>query len=288
MKFVIIGAKGQVGQEFAKHLPPDQLIGLDIEDLDIRDQDSVRSTLAPLEFDAIINLAAFHDVNGCEEDPAAAFAANATGAFNVATVAGEMGKKLAFFSSDYVFGGETGRAQPYTESDAAAPLSIYGASKAAGEQLVRAVLPTDHLIIRSSSLYGCVTSKKGWTFPELMLQKARAGDNLRVVADQMMAPTYACDLACRVLELFEKGASGTVHVANSGACSWHEFACATLELAGLGTDVQPVCSDEFPAKARRPAFSVLASARIHEFGLEPLRPWQDALKAYMIEKGEIA
>ncbi len=287
MRLVIIGAKGQVGQEFAKHLAADDMVGLDIEEVDVRDVESVRSALGPLGFDAVINLAAYHNVNGCEDNPAEAFASNATGAANVAAVAAEMGKTVVFFSSDYIFGGETDRGEPYVETDLPAPLNVYGASKVAGEHLVRAVAPESHLIVRSSSLYGCVTSKKGWTFPELMLEKARAGEDLRVVTDQMMAPTYTADAALRVLELLERGAGGTVHVTNTGACSWHEFACATLELAGRECEVEPVSSSDFPARARRPAYSVLASARHKEFGLGPLRPWREALHAYLVEKGEI-
>jgi dTDP-4-dehydrorhamnose reductase len=166
-------------------------------------------------------------------------------------------------------------------------LNVYGASKVAGEHLVRAAAPDSHLIVRSSSLYGCVTSKKGWTFPEMMLNKARAGEELKVVDDQVMAPTYTYDLASRVLELIERDATGTFHVANAGSCSWYEFACATFELVGLNAAVQPVSSGEFPAKAARPKYSVLTGNRRADIGLDPLRNWRDALKAYLVEKGEI-
>jgi len=194
---------------------------------------------------------------------------------------------LIFFSSDYVFGGETARLTPYLEEDTPAPLNVYGASKVAGEQLIRAILPESHLIIRSSSLYGCVTSKKGWTFPEMVLNKIRAGDELRIVNDQIMAPTYTRDVAGRVIELAERGIKGTLHVVNSGSCSWYEFACAALELTGLPARIRPVSSTEFPAKAARPAYSVLSSARDRELGLKPLQSWTDALKDYLSEKGEI-
>jgi len=287
MKYMIIGAKGQLGQEFAKLLSADQIIALDIEEIDVSVRESVETVLGKLTFDAVINLAAFHNVNGCEDSPDQAFAVNATGAYNVAEVAGSMGKKVAFFSSDYVFGGDEERAVPYTENDHPAPLSIYGASKVAGENLVRAAQPDNHLIIRSSSLFGCVTSKKGWTFPELMLHKARAGDDLKVVKNQIMAPTYTYDLASRVLELFDNGATGTFHVANSESCSWYEFACATFDLVGLTPNIRPVSLREFPAKARRPEYSVLSSVRIEEIKLSPLQTWREALKSYLVEKGEI-
>jgi dTDP-4-dehydrorhamnose reductase len=288
MRLAIIGAKGQVGQEFGKFLDEDQMIPLDIEDLDVRDPASVGRCLKELQFDVLVNLAAFHNVNECESHPAVAFGVNAAGAKNVASAAKEMGKKVVFFSSDYVFGGEQGRSSPYVETDRPAPLNVYGASKVAGEHLVRAVLPERHLIVRSSSLFGCVTSKKGWTFPELMLGKARVGEDIRVVNDQFMAPTYTHDLVHRVLELIGKNASGTYHVANGGSCSWYEFALATFESAGVEANTTPISSAEFPAKSRRPSYSVLASARLGELGLPPLRHWREALKAYLVEKGEVA
>jgi len=287
MKYVIIGALGQLGQEFGKILSAGEMIPLDIDDLDIADDASLRKAVSPLDFDVILNLAAFHNVGQCEEEPDSAFAVNAKGAFHVARLAREMGTKVVFFSSDYVFGGETERSTPYLESDRPAPLSVYGTSKVAGEHLVRAMAPGRHLIVRSSSLFGCVTSKKGWTFPELMLNKARAGEDLKVVADQFMAPTYTYDLATRVIELLERDVVGTCHVSNSGQCSWHEFACATLEAVGNEAGIAAVSADEFPAKARRPAYSVLGSGRYEEVGLPPMRHWRDALGAYLVEKGEL-
>jgi dTDP-4-dehydrorhamnose reductase len=284
LRYAVIGAQGQVGQEFAKLLAGDRMIALDVGDLDVADRASVERCLAPLEFDIVINLAAYHNVNECESNAARAFGVNAVGAFHVASVVRETGKKLVFFSSDYVFGGDAARTRPYVESDAPAPLNVYGASKAAGECLVRAVLPEDHLIVRTSSLYGCVTSKKGWTFPELMLNKAKAGEEIKIVQDQVMAPTYTRDLVRRVLELLDKGARGTFHVTNAGSCSWYEFAMATFDLRGVKARAKPVSSAEFPVKARRPAYSVLSTDRAAPLGLKPLQPWRDALRDYWSEK----
>ena len=287
LRYAVVGARGQLGQEFAKHLPPERMIALDSEMIDVADRESVRAALSGLDCDGIINLAAFHDVNGSEENPGKAFSVNTLGGFHVASIAAEMRKKVVFLSSDYVFGGDVHRETPYVEADPVAPLNLYGASKVAGELMVRAALPENHLIIRSSSLFGCVTSKKGWTFPEMMLARARDGQKLQVVGDQTMAPTYTCDLARRVLELLDVNASGTFHVANAGKCSWHDLACATFELVGIETHVEPVSSDAFAAKARRPRYSVLGTARLEAVGLPPLRPWRSALEAYLIEKGEI-
>lgn len=287
MKLIVIGARGQVGQEFAKLVPPDDLVPLNRDEIDVTRPDQVHDTLAAHDCDAIVNLAAFHNVNGCEEDPAQAFASNATGAWHVAAAAAHLNRTVVYISSDYVFGGETHRESPYLESDSPAPLNVYGASKAAGENLVRAANPAGHLIIRTSSLYGCVTSKKGSTFPELMLRKARDGESLRVVDDQIMAPTYTYDLTKRVVELLERGARGTFHVANRGSCSWYAFARRTLELAGIGAPIEAIASDAFPSPARRPSYSVLDTERLEEADLGPMRPWEEAVEAYLVEKGEI-
>jgi dTDP-4-dehydrorhamnose reductase len=283
MKYAIIGARGQVGQEFVKLLPPEQVIALDSRDLNVTNEASVHLCLHRYpDFDVVINLAAYHKVDDCEDNPDIAFDVNALGAHNVATVATEMGKKVVFFSSDYVFGRAQHRQHPYTEDDLPSPIIVYGASKVAGEHLVRIAAPDNHLIIRTSSLYGCTTSKKGWTFPEMILNKARAGEKLRVVDDQIMSTMYTRDLATQTLTLIEAEATGIYHVVNHGTCSWYGFAYATLAMAGVDHPIEAVSSDEFPTKATRPMYSALFSTRARRG-----RPWQRALSAYLIEKGEI-
>ena len=143
------------------------------------------------------------------------------------------------------------------------------------------------MIVRSSSLFGVVTSKKGWTFPEMILRRARAGEPLRVVDDQYMSPTYTLDLVHAVVSLLEAKAAGTVHVTNSSGCTWFELARATLAMAGIEYNIEPVGSDAFPSKARRPAYSRLDSERLESMGVAPLRDWRDGLRAYLVEKGEI-
>lgn len=286
MKYVIIGAAGQVGQEFAKCLPAERLHPLTHEQVDITDPGSLARCLEGVDCRAVVNLAAFHDVNGCEQDPEKAFRVNAVGAANVARAARARGCTAVHVTSDYVFGLDAGRREPYVESDPVGPLNVYGASKVAGEHLVRALGP-DHLIVRTSSLFGVATSRKGWTFPEMMLRRARAGEPLRVVSDQHMAPTYTLDLVRTMVALVEAGATGTVHVANGGGCSWHELATATLELAGVDRAVEPVSSDAFPSVARRPAYSRLGTERLPSLGVRPLRHWREALHAWLVEKGEI-
>ncbi len=285
MRLGIIGAAGQVGQEFLKHCPADNLALWDIEDFDVTDYAAVEKALRSRpDLNAVVNLAAFHNVNQCEEQPSLAYAVNATGAYNVAKAAARLGLKMVFFASDYVFGQDRTRRRPYVESDPVGPLNIYGASKVAGEHLVRAMNP-NHLIVRTSSLFGVVTSKKGWTFPEMIVSRAREGQPLKVVTDQIMAPTYTYHLVEKVLELLAKDATGTIHVCNSGECSWHQFAVETLALLNMDYPIAECTSDAFPSPAIRPAYSVMASERMEPLGIAPLPHWKEALKLYLQEKG---
>ncbi len=286
MKYAIIGAAGQVGQEFQKCLPEDCVIALTHEGIDIANGDAVCDRLAQVEADVIVNLAAYHDVNGCEEDGRKAFDVNALGALHVARAAKSQGAKVVFFSSDYVFGEQHDRSTPYLESDLVGPVNVYGASKSAGEQLVR-LATDDHLVVRSSSLFGVVTSRKGWTFPEMILSRAESGDPLRVVNDQIMSPTYTLDLVQAVISLVEAGHVGTYHLTNGDGCTWYDFATSTLAIAGVDYPIEPVDSSAFPGKARRPAYSRMDSERLHGENVPQMRHWREALEAYLIEKGVV-
>ena len=286
MKYAVIGAGGQLGREFAKCLPADLFTALTHDRIDVGSASSVDTCACGLECDVLVNLAAFHNVNECEHDPAAAFQINAAGAGYVARAAHRKRRKVVYFSTDYVFGLDANRDSPYLESDSTGCLNVYGASKIAGEHLVRAATD-DHLIVRSSSIFGAMTSHKGWTFPEMILQRATKGEQLRVVTDQYMSPTYAPDLARTVIDLLEAGACGTVHVTNSGGCSWYEFASAALEVAGIEYCIEPVTSDAFPSVARRPRYSRLDSEKLNAMSVAPMRHWRDALRIYLREKGFI-
>jgi len=286
MKILVIGSGGQLGQEFFKLETAHELIPLAHAQVEVKDPAAVRACLQKHRPEAVINLASFNLVDAGEDQPEPAFTVNALGALHVARAAKEVGAAVVFISTDYVFGGESGRRRPYCESDPPAPLNVYGASKLAGEYLVRLSNPR-HFIIRTCGLYGAATSHKGWTFPELMLRKAKAGEKLRVVNDQTLTPTYTSDLVRAILAVIEKGKPGTYHLTSAGECSWYEFAKTTLELAGVQADLEPVSSSEFGAKALRPAYSVLESERLAELGLAALRPWPEALRAYLVEKGVV-
>jgi len=284
MRTLLIGATGQLGQDLLKALP-EGTVALGHGEIDVTDGVGVSRIIREHRPDWVINTAAFHRVDDCELNPTLAFAVNATGAANVAKVCEELGAGVVFYSTDYVYGGE-GRAKhhPHLEDDAPDPLNVYGISKAAGEQMVALANPR-HLVIRSAGLYGTATSRKGWTFPELMINKARSDGKLKVVTDQTLSPTFTTDLAETTVALMRSGAIGLFHLTNAGECSWHEFASATVELAGIDVVVEPSTSVQQPRKAKRPPYSAMSSNRIASTGVAPMRPWREALAAYLQAKG---
>ncbi len=265
----------------------DEAVGLTHQDLDVTDGVSVASTLQSLKPDWVLNTAAFHRVDDCEVNPALAFAANTLGALNVARAAAVVGSGVAFFSTDYVFGGQDReRDHPYEEGDNLDPLNVYGVSKGAGEQLVKHA-NARHLIVRSAGLYGTATSRKGWTFPELMLNKARTEGIVRVVTDQVLSPTFTSDLAQKTKELIEQDIVGLFHLTNAGECSWFEFAQATFDLARVEVKMEPISTGQTQRRARRPSYSALTTTRLGAVGLSPLRSWQEALSDYLQIKGMV-
>ena len=265
----------------------EEAVGFAHEDLDVTDDESVASAIGSLKPDWVLNTAAFHRVDDCEVDLTRTFAVNAIGALNVARAAADAGSGVVFYSTDYVFGGEEReRNHPYEEADTPQPLSVYGTSKVAGEQLVMQA-NARHLVVRSAGLYGTATSRKGWTFPELMLNKARTDGFVRVVTDQVLSPTFTADLAQKTKELIEHDATGLFHLTNDGECSWFEFARGAFDLAGVDVKMEPVDSGQFQQRARRPPYSALTTTRLEEVGLKPLRPWKEALRDYLQTKGVI-
>jgi dTDP-4-dehydrorhamnose reductase len=292
-RIALIGSNGQLGSDIERLWPEsiaggrgDELIALTHADLEVTDFEMARSVLQGIRPTAVINTAAYHRVDECEANADLAFRVNGIGVKNLAIICSELGATLMHFSTDYVFGGERGT--PYQETDLTDPISAYGISKAAGELFLRYLLPENHILIRSSGLYGVAgASGKGGNFAETMLRLSRDRKPIRVVNDQRSCPTYTHDLALILLEILERGGRGTFHVTNSGDCSWYEFATAIFQMVGVEPDFAPTTSREFGAAAKRPAYSVLENARIRELGIPPLRPWQDALRHYLQAKGHL-
>lgn len=284
MKLLVIGATGQLGRDLVPALAGEEVVPLSHADLELRDNAGMQAVVDGYRPDVVINLAAYHRVDDCEVQPETAFLVNALAVRQLARACRDYASALLHVSTDYVFDGRKGEA--YTESDAPNPLSVYGASKVAGEYLVRHTLDR-HYIVRTSGLYGLAgSSGKGGNFVERMLQLAREGKPIRVVADQVLTPTYTVDVAAKISELVRTERWGTYHLTNAGQCSWYEFATRIFELAQLEADLSPTTSAEFGARALRPAFSVLRSERLGLTGLSALRPWGEALAAYLQARGE--
>jgi dTDP-4-dehydrorhamnose reductase len=282
VRALLIGSQGQLGSDLRRVWRGD-LIALPHDQLDVCDRDQAFAVIASERPELVINTAAYHRVDDCETNGARAFEVNALGAKHVADAAREAGAAVMWISTDYVFDGEKG--SPYVEDDLPRPLSVYGTSKLAGEHLVRQCNP-QHYVVRSSSLFGVAgASGKGGNFVETMVRKARDGEALRVVNDQVSSPTMTLDLAEKLQELAATGRYGLYHVTNSGRTSWHDFAAKVFALMGLSPSLTAISSAELAAPARRPAFSVMENRALKQIGLAPMRPWEDALAAYLHEKG---
>ncbi len=276
MRILVTGNRGMLGTELMQVFGSSgELSGVDVDELDITDTERCSSLISDLAPDVIVNAAALTAVDFCESHADEAFRVNADGAGNLAAAAG--GARLGHYSTDYVFDGH--KPQPYTEHDHPAPRSVYGRSKLRGEELIRERC-MNHLILRTAWLFG----RHGNNFIRTILAAARAGRPLRVVNDQRGSPTYARDLAARTATMIETGCRGIFHVTNSGACTWYELAARVVEWSAVpGVSVTPVTTEEFPRLAPRPANSVLASVRLAEVGLTPMRPWQEAVQEYLRE-----
>jgi dTDP-4-dehydrorhamnose reductase len=275
MRILIIGSNGLLGSALVQEWTGDTIIPATSRDADIRDLEQVRRLVSGHRPDWIILAAGYTDVDGSERDPDLAFAVNRDGTRNVAVVACELGAKLCYLSTDYVFDGSSTR--PYEPEDPVNPLNVYGASKAAGEKAMQE--GAGHwLIARTSWLFGASKS----CFPEKILQTADSRPGLKVVSDQIGSPTYTRDLASAIRRLVRADARGIVNITNSGACSWFEFAKETLIRAGRNARVSPISSAEGGRLAVRPAYSVLSPRCLAKYGIA-LRTWQEALQAYLDE-----
>jgi dTDP-4-dehydrorhamnose reductase len=281
LKVAVIGAGGQLGSDLVKVF--EDSVPLGHEDIEVTDPSSCE-LLRKITPDVVINTAAFHRTDDCEIEPEKAFEVNAIGALNVAKVCSSIGAVNIYISTDYVFSGTSGH---YYEEDPVRPINVYGSSKLAGEVLTRAYSP-EHYILRISSLFGTAgASGKGGNFVETMIRNANKEDGLKVVDDIVMSPTYTLDAAMAVRGILEKGLRfDTYHVANFGSCSWFEFAQTIFQLLGESPTIHPIDSSEYPTLAKRPGDSSLSSYKLREAGI-PMKPWKDALKAYMVEKGHI-
>lgn len=290
MKILLIGANGQLGHDLltaltAHHvLPTARGASLAGEDhtpiaLDVCNAKEVRATLNGFAPDVVINCSAFHRVDDIEKDASQALAVNALAVQQLALACRDANAALLHVSTDYVFDGE--KRTPYTEADLPNPISAYGASKLAGELLLRAAWHR-HYIIRTCGLYGIAgASGKGGNFVNTMLRLASENKTIKVVNDQTCTPTFTKDLAAQMAALIETNAFGTYHITSAGETTWHDFAAEIFRLAKVKADLQPTTSAEFNAPARRPAYSVLENAGLQRLGIDHTRDWHEALADYI-------
>jgi dTDP-4-dehydrorhamnose reductase len=241
--------------------------------LDVTDESAVHAAVRRLRPAVVVNCAGYTAVDRAEKEPELATKVNAWAPQVLAEAADEAKALMVHISSDFVFDGQ--KREPYVESDPTNPLSAYARSKEMGERLVRE-RARRHVIVRTQWLYG----PEGKHFPGTILRMARDGRPLRVVDDQIGAPTYAPDVADAIRRILEAGLEGTIHVANRGRASWFQFARALLDRAGIRVPVHPITSAEFAAPAIRPPFSVLRNAVLEATIGDPMRPWEDALSAF--------
>ncbi len=287
---IVIGASGQLGREVAgaAEAAGHRVLALSRPDLDLGDTRAIRPTIGALDFDACVNCGAYTAVDAAERDAEAAFRVNAYAAEEIARACAAGGRRLVQVSTDYVFDGES--ETPYLPEAPPGPINVYGASKLAGEALARRAHPDGTLVVRTSSVFGVAAAREGGggNFVETVLRLARERQDLRVVSDAVMAPTYAPDLARAILALLDCDApAGTWHVTNEGTASWLDFAREIVTRAGIHAELQPITGDEYPAAARRPRFSVLHTGRTTEH-IGPLPPWREALGTYLRERARSA
>jgi dTDP-4-dehydrorhamnose reductase len=284
VRIVIIGGAGQLGSDLVEVLRDagEDVVSLSRSELDITQSSALGEKLSHYHPDVIINCSVYHPVDECESNPERSFAVNATAVRNLALAAKDLRAAVVHFSSDYVFDGELGR--PYKEEDTPTPLSVFGVSKLAGEQLLRAVLPC-HFIIRTSGLYGPAGSRvKRGNFVETMLRLGRQNGQVQVVTDLRMAQTSTRNLARQILLLVHTKHYGTYHASDHGDYSWYDFAKKIFEYSAMEVKVTPVSWRDVPFVAPRPRYSVLENCRLKALGMDQMQPIDVALQAYLRSK----
>ena len=251
--------------------------------IEITDANSVERALSAARAELVVNCAAYNLVDRAEDEPEVAYAVNALGPRNLAGWCAERDAALLHVSTDYVFGLDRERTEPYRPDDAPGPVSAYGVGKLAGEYFVRSVCRR-HFVVRTCGLYGVQATRAKGNFVETMLRLGTERDELSVVDDQRCTPTYTVDLAAVLAGLVETEAFGTFHATNSGSMTWCEFAREIFRQADVSVNVTPITTEEFGARAGRPRYSVLNCDELAAtIGVE-LPPWQDALARYLAER----
>lgn len=276
LKILVTGVKGQLGYDVCAVLAARGIEnrGVDIDDFDLTDGQSVRSYLDAYRPDAVIHCAAYTAVDRAEDEPERCAAVNVDGTRHIADACKALDAKMLYVSTDYVFPG-TGET-PYEADDPTGPLSIYGKTKLAGELLVKELLER-YFIVRISWVFG----SNGNNFVKTMLRLGAEREVVRVVGDQVGSPTYTADLAPLLCDMITTEKYGVYHATNEGYCSWAEFAGEIFRAAGMDTRVEAIGTAEYPTKAQRPGNSRLGKGSLDGGGFARLAGWRDAVERYV-------
>ena len=278
MKVLVTGTKGQLGYDVVNELEKrgHTAVAVDIEEMDITDAVSVERVIAEAEVEAVIHCAAYTAVDAAEDNVEICRRVNAEGTENIAKVCKKLDLKMIYISTDYVFDGEGER--PWEPDDERHPLNVYGQTKYEGELAVEKYLEK-YFIVRIAWVFGV----NGKNFIKTMLKLSETHEELNVVDDQVGSPTYTYDLAVLLVDMVESDKYGRYHATNEGLCTWYEFAKEIFRQAGVEVKVNPVTSDMFPAKAKRPKNSRMSKDKLDANGFHRLPTWQDALERYLSE-----
>ena len=279
MKIAVTGAEGQLGTELCRQLGG-EAVGLDLPGFDLTDRDRVLGTLAEIRPRAVINTAAYTQVDRAENEVEACRAVNADGVDHLVETCRELDCTLLQLSTDYVFGGETGRRTPYRETDPPDPQGVYARTKLEGER--HAARWQKHFIVRTCGLYGPPGRRSSGNFVETMLRLASSRQDLRVVGDQRCTPSYVPHVARAIRFLLGTVAYGTYHVVNSGETTWYDLAGEVFRLTGTEVRLEPISTAQYGAPAPRPSYSVLDTGKYHALPGRPAMPtWQEAVAEYL-------
>ncbi len=280
-QILIFGGGGQLGVELCREFERRQwtVQRFDRQSLDVTDPDRVEQVIGSANANTVINAAAYNQVDIAEQEPMAAYQANALAVRNLAMACRQSGAQLIHYSTDYVFDGTKG--SPYVESDTTHPLGAYAVSKLAGELYAQAYL-SDPLIIRTSGVFGPggMFTPRG-NFVEVMLRLGNGTSPIRVVEDHFASPSYAPAMAVRTVEMVEKGLRGTFHMGGGEAISWYSFAKLIFELAGISPELQPTDERAYRTAARRPKYSALSNQKLEAAGITPMPPLREAVSDYL-------
>ena len=288
-KVLLLGPNGQLGHDIRRvHATADapfDLFAVGRDRLDVAEPEAIARELDDVQFDVLVNCTGYHRTDEAEDNAALAIAVNAHAVESMAKLCARKRARLLHISTDYVFGGDAERMQALKESDSIAPVNVYGASKALGETLAK-LAHEDVVILRVASLFGVAgASGKGGNFVETMIRLGRERKSLNVVDDQIMSPTATADVADVAYRMLCQGCpSGTYHVVNSNTASWYGFATEIFRQTGQTVGVTPCDSAGYPTRAQRPSFSALDNTKTAS-AIGSLRPWQEALDAYLLAKG---